>query len=148
MEAYNVISPEQRAELKAAIGIAEKRTSGEIRLLIEDHSEDGPLDRAAFLFLQLGMDKTEQRNGVLIYVAYVDKKFSILGDSGIHEKVGDDFWDEIKIKMLQQFRDGNLVAALLEAIHASGEALSVHFPYTKGDKNELSDDIIFGDGKQ
>ena len=148
MEAYKVISPDQRAELKAAIGKAEKRTSGEIRLLIEDHAEDGPLDRAAFLFHELGMDKTELRNGVLIYVAFLDRKFSILGDKGLHEKVGDAFWDAIKEKMLQQFREGNIVAALLEAIHASVEALSTHFPYTKGDKNELSDDIIFGDGKK
>ncbi|HMT28389.1 MAG TPA: TPM domain-containing protein [Bacteroidia bacterium] len=145
MEAYKVISPEEREQLKAAIGKAEKRTSGEIRLFIEDHSEDGPLDRAAFLFNQLKMNTTELRNGVLIYVAFVDRKFSIIGDKGINEKVQADFWDEIKKKMLNHFREGRITNGLLEAIHESGEALAKHFPFNKGDSNELSDDIIFGD---
>lgn len=145
MEAYNAISPEEREILKLAIGKAEKRTSGEIRLFIEDSSEDGPLDRAAYLFKQLDMHKTELKNGVLIYVAYVDRKFSIIGDSGIHAKVGDQFWDEIKLKMLNHFKEGRIVEGLKEAILNSGEALATHFPYSKGDSNELSDDIIFGE---
>jgi uncharacterized membrane protein len=93
------------------------------------------------------MDKTDLHNGVLIYVAFTDRKFAIIGDAGIHEKVGDSFWDGIKEKMAEQFKAGNIGKGLTEAIDASGKALATFFPYAHGDKNELSDDIIFGDKK-
>ena len=147
LEALKAISVKEIEQLKAEIAKAEKRTSGEIRVFIEDHSEDSPLDRAAYLFGKLGMHKTTLRNGVLIYFAYLDHKFSIIGDYGIHEKVGDDFWDAIKLKMVAHFKEGRILAGLLEGVHDSGEALSKHFPFEKGDRNELSDDIIFGKGK-
>jgi uncharacterized membrane protein len=146
LEALKAISEKEIGLLKAEIAKAEKRTSGEIRVFIEDHSEDSPLDRAAFLFGKLGMHKTTLRNGVLIYLAFLDHKFSIIGDYGIHEKVGDDFWDAIKMKMVSNFKEGKLLDGLLEAVHGAGEALSKHFPYESDDRNELSDDIIFGKG--
>lgn len=144
MENLKSITPGEIAELKDAIDKAEKRTSGEIRLFIEDHSEDGPLDRAAFLFDKLGMSKTDLHNGVLIYVALKDRKFSIIGDHGIHAKVGATFWDHIKEKMTDHFKAGRIYEGLKLAIHDSGEALANHFPYTSGDRNELSNDVIFG----
>jgi uncharacterized membrane protein len=148
VEALKVISQPEITELKAAVAKAEKRTSGEIRVFIEDSSEDGPLDRAAYLFAQLGMHKTDQRNGVLIYVAFSDRKFSIIGDKGIHEKVGDIFWDQIKVNMATHFREGKILKGLLVAVEESGEALSKHFPYQGSDRNELSDEIMFGDQKK
>ena len=144
MEALKTLTQNEIAEIKSAIGKAEKRTSGELRIFIEDHSEDGPLDRAAFLFGQLKMDKTDLRNGVLIYVAFIDRKFSIIGDYGIHEKVGDEFWDHIKTKMLNHFKTGKVFEGLMDAIHDAGEALAKYFPFVSGDRNELPDDIIFG----
>jgi uncharacterized membrane protein len=144
LENLKAITPGELADLKTAIGKAEKRTSGEIRVFIEDHSEDGPLDRAAFLFGKLGMSKTEQHNGVLIYVALRDRKFSIIGDKGIHAKVGPAFWDSIKEKMTSRFKEGKIFEGLLTAVHDSGEALAIHFPYTSSDKDELSNDVIFG----
>lgn len=144
MEALKAISKEQIAELKAAVAKAEKRTSGEIRVFIEDSSEDGPLDRAAFLFTQLGMHKTALRNGVLIYVAFADHKFAIIGDKGIHEKVGEGFWDHIKVNMATNFKEGKILNGLLVAVQESGEALSKYFPYQGTDRNELSDEIMFG----
>ena len=147
METLKAITPGELSELKAAIGKAERRTSGEVRVFMEDHSEDGPLDRAAFLFNKLGMDKTELHNGVLIYVALRDRKFSIIGDSEIHKKVGSDFWDGISNKMMSNFKQGHIFEGLMIAIHEAGEALATHFPFTSGDKNELSDDIIFGEPK-
>ena len=147
MDTLKAITPGELSELKAAISKAEKRTSGEVRVFMEDHSEDGPLDRAAFLFGKLGMDKTELHNGVLIYVALRDRKFSIIGDSGIHNKVGPDFWDAISNKMMSSFKQGNIYEGLMTAIHEAGEALAIHFPFTSGDRNELSDDIIFGEPK-
>jgi uncharacterized membrane protein len=148
MEALKAITKQEIAELKAAVAKAEKLTSGEIRVFIEDHSEDGPLDRAAFLFTHLAMHKTDLRNGVLIYVAFIDRKFAIIGDKGIHEKVGDGFWDHIKVNMATHFREGKILKGLLVAVEESGEALSKYFPYQGTDRNELSDEIMFGDQKK
>lgn len=148
MEALKALSAQEIESIKTAIGKAEKRTSGELRIFIEDYSKDEPLDRAAFLFGKLGMDKTKLRNGVLIYLAYRDRKFSIIGDYGIHEKVGPEFWDHIKTKMMNHFKIGKIYEGLMDAIHDSGEALASHFPHATGDHNELSDDIIFGKENQ
>lgn len=145
METLKSITPGELAELKIAIGEAEKRTSGEIRVFIEDHAEDGPLDRAAYLFEKIGMKKTSLNNGVLIYVALKDHKFSIIGDSGIHAKVGPAFWDGIKEKMTAQFKEGKIFEGLMTAVFDSGEALATYFPYTSGDRDELSNDIIYGE---
>lgn len=143
-ETLKSITPGELADLKTAIEKAERKTSGEIRVFIEDHSEDGPLDRAAFLFDKLGMNKTQLHNGVLIYVALKDRKFSIIGDQGIHAKVGLSFWDQIKEKMTEQFKAGRIFDGVIAAVHDSGEALAAHFPYTSGDRDELSNDVLFG----
>lgn len=144
MEAEKAIGNEELSRLKEAIAEAEKKTSGEIRVFIEDHSKDEPLDRAAVLFTTLGMHKTGLRNGVLIYLAFRDRQFAIIGDKGIHEKVGDDFWNQIKENMAAEFREGRIVQGLINAVHESARALSSYFPPTSGDINELPNDIIFG----
>lgn len=144
MKALTAITDDQRIAIKEAIRKAELRTSGEIRVFFEDHSEDGPLNRAAFIFDELGMNKTALRNGVLIYIAFVDRKFAIIGDAGINERVGAAFWDDIKAKMLQNFSAGKMADGIIEAIGASGEALARYFPFERNDSNELSDDVVFG----
>jgi uncharacterized membrane protein len=144
VETTRLLTGDQVGKLKKAIREAEAKTSGELRVFLEDHSEDGPLDRASFLFQQLGMHKTELRNGVLIYLAFKDRKFSIIGDYGIHEKVGYDFWGSIKNKMQNHFRNGNFFEGIHEAIQECGHSLSEHFPRSGDDRNELSDDIMFG----
>ena len=128
--------------MDAAIKEAEKTTSGEIRLYIEDKCKEDVLDHAAFLFSELEMQKTEQRNGVLFYLAMQDRKFAILGDGGINAKVDAGFWDDIKEAMVTHFINGDFAIGLEIGISMAGEALSVHFPYQKDDVNELSDDII------
>jgi len=144
LKALTAITDDQRIAIKEAIRKAELRTSGEIRVFFEDHSEDGPLNRAAFIFDELGMNKTALRNGVLIYIAFVDRKFAIIGDAGINERVGAAFWDDIKAKMLQNFSAGKMADGIIEAIGASGEALARYFPFERNDSNELSDDVVFG----
>jgi uncharacterized membrane protein len=144
LEALKVITDEQRALIKDAIRKAEMRTSGEIRVFIEDHSEDGPLNRAVFIFSELGMNKTALRNGVLIYIAIVDRKFAIIGDAGINERVGAAFWDEIKSNMTEHFKEGRFAEGIENAVAASGEALARYFPFERNDNNELSDEIVFG----
>jgi uncharacterized membrane protein len=137
-------SLEEQDDIKQAIMNAELDTSGEIRVHIESVCRGDVLDRAAYIFKKLGMSKTAQRDGVLIYLAVRNRKFAIIGDQGIHSKVPPDFWDTIKLKMLDYFRDGKFSDGLIYAITESGIHLKQYFPHKKDDINELPDDISFG----
>ena len=125
---------------------AEKQTSGEVRLYVESRCKFvNPLDRAAELFFGLKMEQTAERNGVLVYVAIKDRQLAIFGDKGIHEKVGDDFWEKEVNNMISHFNSENYAQGLAKVIADIGEALRTHFPYQGDkDKNELPDDIVFG----
>lgn len=133
----------EQEQIREAIEAAEKNTSGEIRISAEKHCKESPLDRAANYFHKIGMDKTALRNGVLIYIATEDHKFAIIGDAGINKVVPEDFWDTTKDAMLTHFKSGDIVQALITGINMAGEKLKQYFPYTDGDKNELSDDISY-----
>jgi uncharacterized membrane protein len=145
MQPSQFFSREEKERITAAIGEAELNTSGEIRVHIERRCKEDVLDHAAYLFEKLGMHKTEQRNGVLFYLAVDDHKFAILGDAGINTVTPDDFWDTIKEKMLSEFQENRFCDGLVKGIQLAGEQLQGHFPYQDGDVNELSDDISFGD---
>ncbi|MEQ8323804.1 MAG: TPM domain-containing protein [Vicingaceae bacterium] len=132
------------AHIKVAIEDAEKNTSGEIRVHIEKHCKEDVLDRAAGVFDMLKMQRTEQRNGVLFYLATSDHKFAIIGDAGINSVVPDDFWNAIKSEMSDLFKAGKFAEGLEKGIAKAGQQLKSHFPYESGDKNELSDEISFG----
>ncbi|MCX6283537.1 MAG: TPM domain-containing protein [Bacteroidetes bacterium] len=142
--ARDFFSPEQQKAITKAIADAELQTSGEIRVHIENTLKGDVLDRAAYLFRQLGMNKTQLRNGVLIYLAVRSRQFAILGDKGIHKAVPENFWDNIKHGMLLDFSDNIFTEGLITAISAAVEQLKKHFPHLDNDKNELSDDISFG----
>jgi len=137
---------EQEQELVSkAIADAEKATSGEIRIAIDKHCKGDAFDQATSYFEKLGMDKTSQHNGVLIYLAYEDHKFAIIGDRGINRVVPPDFWETTKNKMRDHFASGNLLEGLITGIRLAGEKLATFFPYENGDINELPNDIIFMD---
>lgn len=142
----NIFNEEEEQRIRQAIEGAEKSTSGEVRICIEKKCSDDVLDRAAKYFYQLNMDKTKLRNGVLIYLATVDRKFAIIGDAGINQAVPKNFWDETKEQMLEQFKYGNLVEGMVLGITKAGEQLQKYFPYLDNDSNELSDDIAQMDG--
>lgn len=145
-EAEKLFSEEDQRLIEVAIGEAERKTSGEIRLFIEDACKENVLDRAVFIFHKLEMEKTKERNGVLFYLAFSDRKFAILGDKGINEKTGNDFWHEIKVVMEHHFTEEDFVKGLTLGIGMAGLALSKHFPFDANtDKNELSDEIVFGE---
>lgn len=129
-----------------AIQKAERRTSGEVRLFVESKCRFvDPMDRAKEIFLQLEMDRTAERNATLVYVAVTDRQAAILGDAGIHQKVGQAYWETEVRKMMQYFRQHELANGLCSIINDIGEALHQHFPYDADvDKNELPDEIIFG----
>ena len=134
----------QKQQLVNAIVDAEEQTSGEIRVHTEPHCKGESLDRAVEMFKKLGMDQTDQRNGVLIYVAYKDKKFAIIGDKGIHEVVPKNFWESTKNYMAACFKNGNFMEGVEYGIREAGKHLEAYFPHLDGDKNELSNEISEG----
>jgi uncharacterized membrane protein len=137
-------SKEQQRAIENAIKSAEHNTSGEIRVHIENEVKDDVLDRAAYMFKILNMHKTAERNGVLFYLAVKTKKFAIIGDAGINKLVPENFWDNIKEKMLEEFSEGKFTEGLVHGLEMAGEQLKKHFPYQKADVNKLSDEISFG----
>jgi len=149
MKSQQLFSEKEKEAIVNAIKAAELNTSGEIRVHIEDHcKENNVLDRAVKVFAELGMHKTELRNGVLFYLAITDRKFAIIGDAGINQKVPKDFWDNIKERMASKFREGLFTDGLTEGLYLAGEQMKQHFPRAIDDVNELSDEISFGDSKE
>lgn len=144
MSAKNFFSKEQQLAIQKSIAHAEKNTSGEVRVHIDEHCKGDVLDAAADQFKRLGMHKTELHNGVLFYLAVDDKKFAILGDKGINEKVPADFWDTIKDLMAAHFKRGEFTEGLSAGIEMAGEKLKLHFPLGSNDANELNDEVSFG----
>ena len=140
----NFLTKEEEQEIVEAIRVAEKETSGEIRVHIEKTTSKVPFDRALEVFQSLNMHDTELQNGVLIYLAVADKQFVICGDKGINDVVPVDFWDSTKETMATQFKSGNYKQALIEGILKAGEQLQKYFPYQENDANELSNEISKG----
>lgn len=134
----------EKIQIVNAIKKAEKNTSGEVRVHIDNRCKGDVLDRAVDVFAMLKMHKTDLRNGVLFYLAIKDHKFAILGDAGINAVVPANFWESIKDAMVEHFAQGAFAEGLVTGITMAGEKLQEHFPYQKDDVNELPDDISFG----
>ena len=131
-----------------AIGAAEARSHGEIRVHVEKRCKGGdPIARARVVFEKLGMTRTELRCGVLVYLATGDRLFAVIGDRGIHEKVGDDLWKDVAAAMERRFAAGEFAEGLTEAISRIGDALAAHFPRdaTRKDADELPNEVSFGE---
>jgi uncharacterized membrane protein len=142
MEAF--FSPDDEQKIIAAIQDAERRTSGEIRVHLEQNPRQSTLEEAKRVFRRLGMHRTQARNGVLILIAPERRELAILGDEGIDAVVPPDFWEAEKDLMLSYFARGEYAAGLVAAIQQVGEKLKAHFPYQTDDENELPDDISYG----
>jgi uncharacterized membrane protein len=138
------LSKEDENEIVEAIRLAEKNTSGEIRVHIEQTTSKVPFDRALEVFYELKMNETELQNGVLIYLAIADKQFVICGDKEINEVVATDFWDSTKEIMAAQFKKGSFKQGLIDGITKAGEQLKTYFPWQTDDTNELSNEISKG----
>ncbi len=139
-------SEEEKKLIVAAIGEAEKQTSGEVRVYVESRCRFvDPIDRAAEVFSILKMDRTAAHNAVLIYLAVKDRQLAVFGDQGIHEKVGEEFWQKEVKHMLTRFQQDHYAEAVVKVVTDIGAALKQHFPYDRQtDINELPDDIVFG----
>lgn len=139
--ADHFFSKEDEKRIVAAIKQAELQTSGEIRVHLENHTDEPNLEHARQVFEKVGMTNTAERNGVLFYLAVEDKQFSIIGDEGIDKVTPDDFWDNIRNIMQDHFRRGAFTDGLVAGIEAAGKALKEFFPRQDDDTNELTDEI-------
>lgn len=135
----------EHERITGAIKEVEAKTSGEIRVFIQRGTLEGdPLSSAQRKFHELSMQKTKERNAVLIFVAPRVQKFAVIGDEGIHQKSGEKFWQELVERMRRHFQNENFTEALVEAIEEAGKLLALNFPKTGGGPNELPDQIIEG----
>ena len=137
---------EEQKQITLTIQEAEMYTTGEVRLFVESKCKYvNALDRALLIFDHLQMEKTVNRNAVLIYIALKDKQLAIFGDEGIHSQVGKEFWHKELEKIVSEFSNDHYVEGIVDVIKDVGEVLKKHFPAEAAtNKNELPDDIVFG----
>ncbi len=140
----NFLSASEEEAIVEAIRHAEQKTSGEIRVHIEQNCDMDTFEHALEVFHYLKMDNTKAQNGVLIYVAVDKREFVIYGDKGINAIVGEDFWNSTRDIMASHFKDGKFSLGLIAGIQKAGEELSKHFPWQYGDKDELDNTISKG----
>lgn len=141
--ARNFFTASEQQLLVDAIAKAEQLTSGEIRLHIENFCFGSELNGAVKVFKKLNMHQTQERNGILIYLAVVSRKVAIIGDEGIHQKLGQEFWEKISGNLIAEFKANKKAGALAAAIVECGEQLGKYFPVKDDDRNELSNSISF-----
>jgi len=139
-------SASDKEQIVEAIRMAEKETSGEIRIFVESKNAFvDPIDRAAEIFFKLKMQDTEHRNAVLLYVAMKDKQLALFADEGIYKMAGAEYWNNAVQKMIAQFTKDNISNGIEQCVKQIGETLREKFPYSAADdKNELPDEIVFG----
>jgi uncharacterized membrane protein len=137
---------DEKLQIVNAIRHAEQQTSGEIRVYVESKNPYvDPMDRAAEVFYDLKMDKTEDRNAVLLYIAMKHRELALFGDEGIYTITGASYWNNAVKDMLAKFSNNDMVNAIVNTVEKIGETLQEKFPYDRtNDKNELPDDIVFG----
>ena len=138
------LTEEEKKRIVAAIAAAELKTIGEIRVHIENRCWIEAYKRGPQVFTQLGMQKTQERTGVLIYIAVKSRKMAILGDTGIDAKVEKGFWKSTLHHSLTCFKEGRNADGIVDAINQCAAVLETHFPKTPGNPDELSNEISFG----
>jgi uncharacterized membrane protein len=137
---------QERGRIVEAIRNAEKQTSGEIRVFIETRNRFvNVMDRASEVFFKLKMQETEHRNAVLLYIAMGDRQLALFGDEGIHGQVGETYWKNEVIEMIQRFSKEDVCTGIINCVTHIGQTLKEKFPYEADtDRNEIPDDIVFG----
>ena len=127
-----------------AIAAAEQKTSGEIRVFVQRGEIIDPMAAARAKFEKLGMTRTRERNGVLIFVAPRAQKFAVIGDEGVHAKCGEAFWQQLIESTQVHFKAENFTDAIVHAIEHTGELLAQHFPRRPNDRNQLPNAVEEG----
>ena len=141
--ARKILNNEEDRRVVEAIQQAELNTSGQIKVHIENFCHINVEKRTLMVFKHLKMNRTKQRNGVLIYLAVKDHKFAILGDEGINKVVGNDFWNDVKDLMMSHFKEGRFAEGLEQGIQRCGEKLKAYFPHQNDNTNEIPDEISY-----
>ncbi|MEC3874683.1 TPM domain-containing protein [Chryseobacterium salviniae] len=141
--AKNFLTNQQIASLVEAIQSAEEHSTGEIRVHIDSNTDHDNAKTAFRVFEELCMGKTAERNAVLFHINFKQKYLTIIGDTGIHEKVHQSYWDHLHDFMTSEFAKGNYYKALKSAILETGLELKKHFPVTGENPNELPNEITF-----
>lgn len=141
--ARNFFDLNEQQALMEAIARAELKTSGEIRLHVENFCFGNEMKRAQTVFTKLRMHQTKEHNGVLIYIAVLSRKIAVIGDEGIHQKLGNDFWQKIVNDLIKKFKENKKAEALAECIVECGEQLGKFFPRSDDDLNELANSISY-----
>jgi uncharacterized membrane protein len=132
--------------VKAAIEEVERRTTGEIRVSVSTFFWGDVRETAEKAFERLGMTATVRRNGVLFFLVPSRRKFVVLGDEGIHQRVGQSFWDDVTAAVSSRFRKGDFTGGLVHGIAEAGRVLALHFPRDPdANPNELPDEVDFGE---
>lgn len=131
-------------EILEAIRQVEMDTTAEIRVHVKPRCAGDALTEAKKVFRRLGMHRTKERSGVLIFVALQSHCFAIIGDEGIHQKVGDAFWNATRDEMTKLFSEGRKIEGVLAGVRSAGEKLKVHFPATRDNPNELTNEVSEG----
>ncbi len=142
--------PFDKKQIEASIIKLEQQTSAELRVYIERTmpKSDTPLssvERALAIFSQLDMEKTEAKNAVLIYIAHKDHQCSVIGNEGIHQYVGNEFWQQQCQLMIDHFKQRDYTLGVVSAIERIGSELAKHFPIKPDDQNELPNEVIIND---
>jgi uncharacterized membrane protein len=135
------LAPDDLEAVSRAVARAEAGTSGEVRVHLDARCPGDPMARAVEVFERLGMTRTALRNGVLVYVAIEDHKLAVIGDAGVHERVGPAYWTGLRDTLIGQLREGRARDGLVAAVRDIGEVLHRHFPRAPDDRNELPDDV-------
>lgn len=141
--AKNFFTKDEQQQIVDAIREAERNTSGEIRVHLDNFCFGSVVKKAEKLFQKLGMFQTTDRNGILIYIAVLSHKIAVVGDKGIHQKLGTEYWENIVKEIVDAFAHHKKADGLTKGIINCGHQLKIHFPYQDNDKNELNDWISF-----
>ncbi len=137
------LSEAETAAVHAAIGTAEQSTSAEVKVVLARHCWGDIKTKARKIFGELGLDRTEQRNCVLLLLIVSNHEFLVYGDQGIHEKVGQDFWDDVCRQTLDAFRREEFAEGICQSVRRVGEKLAQHFPHHRDDVDEISNEIVY-----
>ena len=136
-----LLSDDDLAAIAHAVAEAEGHTSAEIRVHLDHSCKGDALQQAIKIFERLGMHRTEARNGVLLYISVTNRKLAVIGDKGIHERVGEAYWQGLVAAVRERLRQQQSRDGLIHAVAEAGRALAHHFPRRPADNNELSNQV-------
>jgi uncharacterized membrane protein len=141
MSAQRFVKQLRHDDIVAAIREAEHKTSGEIRVFISHKPIENPVAAAQAEFMRRSMEKTRERNAVLIFLAPRTRQFAVIGDVGVHAKCGDTFWQELAKSMTGYFLKSEFTQGIIHGVKRAGELLAEHFPRRPDDRNQLPDQV-------